>query len=433
MKTITTRSQLINALNQAAELEHLLCCSYLYAGFSIRKSTTDGDTTLTEAQTESTRAWATQIMLIARQEMEHLGMVCNLLSALGVGANFSRGNFPQKSSYFPLAIGFELSPFSLQTLDRFIAYEAPHQPDGKAITLSPEASGKQQPANIEFDSVQQLYDEIREGFLYLCDKLGPAQLFLGPPQAQITNQTLFDQTAKGYQINLNGVLAEKPEERLAQALSMIEQIIEEGEGITGDIENSHYARFLAIKEDYQSILHKYPEFEPAFACAHNPQTFHHSSDMTGTQITDPLTRSVAELFNLVYESMLLLLIRFYAQTDETEVESKAIEEIAFFPLMTMGIRPLGEVLTRLPVQPDSVARAGPPFEIMHQLHFLPHKEAAWKILYEMLERTGTDATAAAELARDMNSPVAERLQFISLTLIRNAKNFSAYIQGKEDI
>ena len=102
-------------------------------------------------------------------------------------------------------------------------------------------------------------------------------------------------------------------------------------------------------------------------------------------------------------------MRFYAQTDESSTESKAIEEIAFFPLMTMGIRPLGEVLTQLPVGSIADQRAGPPFEILHQLHFLPHKKAAWVILHDMLQQTGTDATNAANLAESLNSPVAQRL------------------------
>ncbi len=433
MSQIESRDQLINALNKAAELEHLLCCSYLYAGFSIRKSATADDNTLTEAQTESTRAWATQIMLIARQEMEHLGMVCNLLAALGVGANFGRANFPQKSTFFPMGIGFDLAPFSLKTLDTFIAYEAPHWPDADQVASENDGRHTAQSASLVFHSVQQLYEEIGDGLTRLNSELGAENLFLGGPQTQITNQTLFDQTAKGYQINLTGILATDPAERLPEALNMISQIIEEGEGAPGDAEHSHYARFVEIKAQYEQILSSHPQFCPALPCATNPQTFRHTSDNGGTPITDPLALAVAQLFNRVYEAMLLLLIRFYAQTDESSTESKAIEEIAFFPLMTMGIRPLGEVLTQLPVGSIADQRAGPPFEILHQLHFLPHKKAAWVILHDMLQQTGTDATNAANLAESLNSPVAQRLRFISLSLIRNARNFSAYIEGTEDI
>jgi hypothetical protein len=63
---------------------------------------------------------------------------------------------------------------------------------------------------------------------------------------------------------------------------------------------------------------------------------------------------------------------------------------------------------------------------------LPHKDAAWKVLQDYLDELGQEAGRVATLAAGANSPVADRLHFISLSLIRNAKNFSAFIQGKED-
>jgi hypothetical protein len=429
MEVIKTRDTLIDALNQAAELEHLLCCSYLFAGFSIKKSP---DETLQLVQTEQTREWATQIMLIARQEMEHLGMACNLLSAVGASPNFSRANFPQPAGYLPVDLPSELSRFSLDTVERFIQFEKPDWPG--QVSSQVEQRQTSEEAFIPYSSLQELYEEIRQGFINLDEQLGAEVLFIGPTEAQITNQTLFDQTAKGYQINLQGVLAKDPKDRLKEAVAMIDQIIAEGEGAPTSSAGSHYARFVNIKEQYQALLSENPSFNPAKPVADNPQTFKHPSGGQGTVISNPLTLQVAQLFNLVYETMLLLMIRFYAHTDETPTELTALQEIAFFPLMTMGIRPLGEVLTEMPIDDGTSGLcAGPPFELERPLHFLPHKEAAWRILQELLDRTGAEAEALAELARMMQSPVAERLHFISLSLKRNAENFGAYVHGKENI
>ena len=429
METIETRDKLVDALSQAAELEHLLCCSYLFAGFSIKKTP---DETLDLAETEQTREWATQIMLVARQEMEHLGMACNLLTAIGACPDFSRANFPQPAGYLPVNIPTELTAFSLETLDRFIQFEKPDWPGQNSTPCEPTSAHGE--SLITYDSLQVLYEEIRQGFIKLNTKLGAENLFIGPTEAQITNQTLFDQTAKGYQVNLNGVLAKNPEDRLKEATSIIDQIIAEGEGAPTSAAGSHYARFVKIRDEYKALISQRPAFNPVKPVAANPQTFRHASGGQGTEISNPLTLQVANLFNLVYESMLLLMIRFYAHTDETDTELTALQEIAFFPLMTMGIRPLGEVLTDLPVDDGTSGLvAGPPFELHRPLHFLPHKEAAWKVLQELLDRTGSEAQALAELADMMQSPVAERLHFISLSLIRNAENFGAYIHGRENI
>ena len=429
MKTIETRDQLVDALNQAAELEHLLCCAYLYAGFSLRK-TPDGedDPTLSQPQAEITRAWATQLMLVARQEMEHLGMVCNLLSAIGAAPDFARANFPQDKAYYPLEKPFELLPFSMDSLKSFIAFEKPDW------VLARNASPQPQDPLLRYHSLQQLYEEIRQAFTLLNTELGPEVLFLGRPEAQITNETLFEQTEKAYQVNLRGILEPDPKARLPEALAMIYQIILEGEGSRQPAPGaqSHYSRFEAIRAQYQAILDDPANsaFEPAKPVACNPRTFHHPTGGTGELITNPFTLEVANLFNLVYESMMLLLIRFYGHTDETPEECKALQEIAFFPMMTMGIRPLGELLMDLPMcEQDTGTMAGPPFEIMRPLHFLPNKKAAWVILQELLDRTGHEAQLLAGAAIEQAPKVAERMEFISKSLVRNARNFRDFIKG----
>ena len=431
MTKIDSRDKLIDALNQATELEHLLCCSYLFAGFSIKKTESEG---LALVDTELTREWATNIMMVARQEMEHLGMACNLLSAVGGAPNFGRANFPQPAGYLPVNISTELQVFCQESLARFIEYEKPDWPAGDTEeAISSSSTGGKNPL-IPYSSLQELYEEIKRGFISLNESLGPEGLFIGPPKAQITNETLFDQTEKGYQIDLNGILAKDPKDRLAEAETIIDQIILEGEGAPANAAGSHYAIFKNIQQQYAEKLSKDPGFKPAKPLAPNPRTYMHPTGCGGTPITNPLTLRVAQLFNLVYEAMLLLMIRFYAHTDESETELTALQEVAFFPLMTMGIRPIGEVLTDMPIDDGESGKvAGPPFELMRQLHFLPHKKTAWLIIQELLDKTGSEAAELAEIAKMTQPDVAERLEFISMSLVRNAENFGAYIQGEENI
>ena len=52
--------------------------------------------------------------------------------------------------------------------------------------------------------------------------------------------------------------------------------------------------------------------------------------------------AMAEIFDATYEIMLQMLARFFAFPDD-----KVLEGMAFSPLMTMGIRPLAELLGEL--------------------------------------------------------------------------------------
>lgn len=423
MKSAHSRHQLINALSQAAELEHLLCCAYLYAGFSLKRTPDD---TLTPAETETTRKWQASIMHIARQEMEHLGLASNLLGAIGAGANFSRPNYPQARHYLPVDLPFELRRFGEDALSNFIRFEQPHWDEP---TL-----GDSDDWPVPYTNLQELYEYIKAAFETLARELGPDKLFIGPTDAQITNDNLFQETTQNYSVNLVGITARQPEDRLPQAVAIIDQIIAEGEGTVGNTGTSHYARFCAIKEEFDAIRKQRGDaFQPAYPLALNPRTFIHSADKEGTPITNALAREVAGLFNLVYEAMMMLMIRLYSQTNEDATQTTAIQEVAFFPLMTMGIRPLAEVLIELPVDNgESGDRAGPTFEATRAFKFLPHKHAAWIVLQEYLDELGSEATRVADTARVAGAPVAERLDFIARSLVRNARNFGAFIQGKED-
>src|SRR5271166_1891098 len=94
----TCRARLIHRLYQASEAEHSLCCQYLYAAFSLRRQVSDfpagvSETTRALAMA-ATQHWGYQIFLVARQEMQHLGIATNLLSALAESPHLEHGDFP---------------------------------------------------------------------------------------------------------------------------------------------------------------------------------------------------------------------------------------------------------------------------------------------------------------------------------------------------
>ena len=125
---IEHREALIYMLCQAAELEHGIMCQYLYAAFSLKQSQDEG---LTADEQKAVQRWRKQISHVATQEMLHLSLVQNLLSAIGGAPHLSRPNFPHPASHYPAGVHLALMPFGDQTLRHFMFLERPEGMDLK--------------------------------------------------------------------------------------------------------------------------------------------------------------------------------------------------------------------------------------------------------------------------------------------------------------
>jgi hypothetical protein len=108
-----------------------------------------------------------------------------------------------------------------------------------------------------------------------------------------------------------------------------------------------------------------------------------------TLIDNPDTRRVAELFNQCYEVMLLLLLYLYSDQVKTDEQSNGLMDAAFFPFMTMFIRPLAEILTELPAfaryDPKNFETAGPGFELAGDVVLFPNLEQTWNLFQERID------------------------------------------------
>src|SRR4051812_9894717 len=79
---IEHRQALLYTLSKASELEHLIICMYLYTAFSLKREASEG---LPEELVPTVNGWARTLFKIAEQEMLHLSLVQNLLTAVGGG------------------------------------------------------------------------------------------------------------------------------------------------------------------------------------------------------------------------------------------------------------------------------------------------------------------------------------------------------------
>src|SRR5215831_6810968 len=106
--TVDTREELVYLLGQACEIEHGLMCEYLYAQFSLKRRTDEG---LTEGQLARVQAWEAALIGVIKQEMLHLALANNILTAIGAAPHFERPNFPILSRWYPPDVQIALVPF----------------------------------------------------------------------------------------------------------------------------------------------------------------------------------------------------------------------------------------------------------------------------------------------------------------------------------
>src|SRR5215469_12007662 len=95
---IEHREALIYMLCEAAELEHGIMCQYLFAAFSLKQAADEG---LTEDEVAAVTRWRRQLSHVATQEMLHLALVHNLLTAIGAAPHLARPNLPHPASHYP--------------------------------------------------------------------------------------------------------------------------------------------------------------------------------------------------------------------------------------------------------------------------------------------------------------------------------------------
>ena len=411
---VDTREELVYLLGQACEIEHGLMCEYLYAQFSLKRGTDEG---LTPAQVVRVQAWEAAMISVIKQEMLHLALATNVLTAIGAAPHFERPDFPILSHWYPPGVQIALVPFGERALRHFIYLE---RPEAMALDDAAGFAADQhaQPLTVddaglvavpeEWQTVGHLYRGIEAGLANLCARYGEDAVFIGPTQAQAVTD-----------------IFEWPEliavTDRASAGRAIETIVEQGEGARGDWIRSHFGTFVGILEDLLAEQAADPAFNPARPV--EPAFVRLPPDVdAGTVIEDRTTAQVADLANGVYEVVLQVLSRYYIHHGETAAEFDTLARTAKH-LMNWVMRGLGPVLTTLPVGPSHPGRtAGPAFDIARPAIFLlPHQDAAWKIIKERLDALqGACASLGEQAGLGALAPLAGKLEAMSQDIGKHA-------------
>ncbi|APV50168.1 hypothetical protein BWI17_11020 [Betaproteobacteria bacterium GR16-43] len=417
-------------LSVACEVEQGLCLQYLFTAFSLKDDFSEGGISTGE-QLTAVRRWKADIFLIAAQEMVHLVQASNLATAAGGTVQLRRPNFPQAPDYYPTHLPWRLDPFSAETIQRYICYERPTDqvlsrmsfgppirakcdglvddgapaPENYAFAhLPPELLRKAHPSRARRAvTIGEMYEAIGEAFLTLPD------VIIGPAEGQVDGRLIdFPQVVK---------VLSRDDARLA-----VELIIHQGEGTTSDRQDSHFGVFLNIYNQFVAFQKADPGFNPVRPVHPNPLSeLHLDNTFPGWRlIDDATTLKVNNLCSSTYETMLLMLYRFFA-TPSQEGPAQARLFMAFVRIMTAIIKPLGEVLTTRPMGEQTPGfTAGPSFEIDPEVQLLPFAGSAWRYLYDRLL---DDASRAAELASV--EAIAPQLRAVSATLSAIAQAFGS--------
>ena len=371
---IRTRKELINYLSVGCELEQGLCLQYLFTAFSLKDDLSEGGIS-TQEQLNAVRRWKANLFLIGAQEMLHLAQAANLSASVGGFVQMRRPNFPQAPDYYPTDLPWNLDPFSSEVIQRYACYERPAPGSGPnrmrfdgepvqpacdcliqdAIKKPPErALFAHLPASLQAarpararraETIGQLYEAIEDAFLILPD------VIIGDPDAQID----------GRMIDFPQVVKIRSRE---DAKSAIDLIIRQGEGARGDRPDSHFGVFIDIYNQLAALKRADPSFNPVRPVHPNPLSrVHVDNTYPGWRlIDDPFTHNVNRLCSSIYETMLLMLVRFFATPAPDAAQQRKLS-VAFLRVMTTVIKPFGEALTKLPMGPATPGfNAGPSFE-----------------------------------------------------------------------
>lgn len=408
--------ELYGYLQKAAELESVLCFQYLYAAFSMKKypeELTNSDENTRNRQLEMVRRWEARILYVARQEMEHLNLVQNLLVFLQREPYLQRPNFPVSSSENPLGYPINLMRFDKRAVETFRFWEKPDElklpfPDGGISKIDPFDQDK---VTIEsWDRLHYLCEE--------CSKSEKGMTHVGN-SGQLTIEELYtridvffyflleQEILESKDININRIV----EEHFGFNISLepivkgkyfqyvhdvISQILDEGEGAWGVAPalGSHFMVYQDILNEYEEELGKDSSFEPGLPGVENPT---YNPNNPGTVVTNKIGAFAMELFNQAYGILDYMLYGFfnsYAIDYTTGIRPpvpNSFFRTSFYPFMTMVIRPLGEMVSRLPAfEGENCVGGNVPKNTAGPNFYYDTSRTGWPIKYRKLHKLMTN-------------------------------------------
>ena len=223
-----------SALQHAIQLEHACIPAYLYALYSIKP--------------DKNREIVALLRSVMLEEMLHIGLVCNILNAIGGSPVLDDPEFvPRYPGPLPGSVEqgliVPLAPFSKDLVrDIFMVIEAPE--------FESNFGKPSLPTKRKAITAGDFYGGIKRQIRALSEE---GNIFVGDPRKQLTGGFARMQTVKVTSVD--------------SAIKAIDLIVEEGEGtrsspLDPDHELAHYYRFAEIFHGYKAIATNQPNGPP---------------------------------------------------------------------------------------------------------------------------------------------------------------------------
>lgn len=350
---IRSREHLLHVLAEAAELEHNLLCSYLFAAFGLKQGV---DEDLEPHELAAVERWRAAIMQVCVEEMLHLAQVANLTVAVGSRPHFDRPNLPVAPGYHPAGVQVALRPFDLDTLQHFVHLERPEgspEPDGAGYEAPAGAGGRGgevgrlMPSSPHYETIGEFYRILGQGFVDLAGRYGERALFLGPAACQLRADEI-------------GAPELSVVKDLATAQRAIHLIVVQGEGSTPGQDSSHFGHFNGMAAEYRKLVAARPSFSPSRPVAANP-VMRRPQASGRVHVTGAAAAPLLDAANAVYSLMLRCLVELYDSA--VPARREALLGAAFALMKVLGR--MGSALTRLPAADEAGSpHAGITFAMM---------------------------------------------------------------------
>jgi CDGSH-type Zn-finger protein/uncharacterized Fe-S cluster protein YjdI len=409
--TGVSREALIHQLYEAAELEHNLMCTYLYAAFSLKSGVEEG---LSPAEADATLRWRRAILRVAVEEMGHLTAVWNITAALGGSPRFGRMNFPLDPGGLPANVIVRLAPFSEAVLQHFIYLERPtksDEPDGEGFTpdfrfTRGDNRRRITPMPIDYDTVGQFYETLSANLSAFVARVGEKEAFCGDRNLQLSRKEIDFQ-------GCDPVICSKT------ALAAFEAIVTQGEGAAEENPDSHYCRFLGIRKELAVLKAANPAFEPAHPAAVNPVLRRPVRTGVRVWLEDEQAAATVDIANTAYMLMLRLIAHSYLIPRPHPAKALCVD-LGLGLMRAMA--PLAEQAARLPAGPSNPGcNAGMSFTALRDAAPLPPGISAGKFFVERLRELTAGAQA---LASNGSVRVAQSLRILTELTQRAERKFA---------
>lgn len=407
-----SREQLVHALYEAAELEHCLMCTYLYAAFSLRDGEAEG---LSRDEATAVARWRKVLVQVAVEEMGHLTAVWNITAALGASPRFGRANFPLDPGVLPAGIVVKLAPFGPEVIQHFIHLERPEgSTEAEGRGFEPVVrfargvhAARITPMAVDYETVGAFYTCLGQALRAFVAHHGEDAAFSGDPALQLSPAEV-------------AILGAKPVICSKTALAAFTAIVEQGEGAPLHSAGSHFQRFVEIRAELAALQAANPAFRPAFPAACNPVLRPPPVREGRVWIEDEDAAATVDLANTGYALMLRLLAHSYLVPRPSPEKALAID--LAIGLMR-AITPLAERAARLPAGPSNPdCHAGMSFVTLRDAAALPPGSGARRFFRE---RIGEMAEAAAKLDEKGDARTARASRIIADLASRAARGFDA--------